>query len=97
MLNRILTPRRQREEALRAGNRLPPGQSLTQKFPVLHFGPVPQANLVTWTFRIFGEVAQEKVTQRSQMRKKCVTLWQAAETIVKLPDQVSFFVPRRSS
>ena len=32
--------RRKQEEQVRAEGRLPPGQSLTQKFPVLHYGPV---------------------------------------------------------
>lgn len=36
--------------------RLPPGQYLTQKWPVLHAGDVPHVDLATWTFRVFGEV-----------------------------------------
>ena len=36
--------------------RLPPGQYLTQKFPVLHYGSVPKVDLATWDFRVFGEV-----------------------------------------
>ncbi len=28
--------------------RIPPGQYLTEKFPVLHYGSVPKANLSTW-------------------------------------------------
>jgi DMSO/TMAO reductase YedYZ molybdopterin-dependent catalytic subunit len=39
--------------------RLPPGQYLTQKWPVLHAGDVPSVDLATWTFRVFGEVEQE--------------------------------------
>jgi DMSO/TMAO reductase YedYZ molybdopterin-dependent catalytic subunit len=39
--------------------RLPPGQYLTQKWPVLHAGGVPRTDLATWTFRVFGEVEQE--------------------------------------
>ncbi len=39
--------------------RLPPGQYLTEKWPVLHAGSVPQVDLATWTFRVFGEVEQE--------------------------------------
>ena len=34
--------RRQRERAMRAAGRLPPGQSLTLKWPVLHAGSVPR-------------------------------------------------------
>ncbi|MEZ4713713.1 MAG: sulfite oxidase-like oxidoreductase [Caldilineaceae bacterium] len=91
MLNRILTPRQQREEALRAGNRLPPGQSLTQKFPVLHFGSVPKVNLDTWTFRIFGEIEQERTWSwpefnqlpRTQLMLDlhCVTRWSKFDTL----------------
>jgi len=40
--------------------RLPPGQYLTEKWPVLHAGDVPEyADLATWNFRVFGEVEQE--------------------------------------
>ena len=38
--------------------RLPPGQHLTDRFPVLHYGPVPRLNLETWNFRVWGEVEQ---------------------------------------
>jgi DMSO/TMAO reductase YedYZ molybdopterin-dependent catalytic subunit len=36
--------------------RLPPGQYLTEKWPVLHAGSVPRTDLATWTFRVWGEV-----------------------------------------
>jgi len=36
--------------------RLPPGQYLTEKWPVLHAGDVPDADLATWDFDVFGEV-----------------------------------------
>jgi DMSO/TMAO reductase YedYZ molybdopterin-dependent catalytic subunit len=36
--------------------RLPPGQYLTDKWPVLHAGTVPDTDLATWDFRVFGEV-----------------------------------------
>ena len=36
--------------------RLPPGQYLTQKWPVLHYGSVPSTDLATWDFRVWGEV-----------------------------------------
>src|ERR671935_6025 len=38
--------------------RLPPGQYLTEKWPVLHAGDVPDypADLAGWTFRVWGEV-----------------------------------------
>jgi DMSO/TMAO reductase YedYZ molybdopterin-dependent catalytic subunit len=36
--------------------RLPPGQSLTEKWPVLHYGGVPHTPLQKWNFRVFGLV-----------------------------------------
>ena len=36
--------------------RLPPGQYLTEKWPVLHAGSVPRIDLATWNLRVFGEV-----------------------------------------
>src|SRR4029078_5867191 len=38
---------------------LPPGQYLTDKWPVLHAGDVPDVDLATWDFRVFGEVEEE--------------------------------------
>ena len=38
--------------------RLPPGQILTAKWPVLHFGIVPRVDLGHWRFRVWGAVAQ---------------------------------------
>jgi DMSO/TMAO reductase YedYZ molybdopterin-dependent catalytic subunit len=38
--------------------RLPPGQYLTEKWPVLHAGTVPSTDLATWDFRVFGEVEE---------------------------------------
>ena len=39
--------------------RLPPGQYLTEKWPVLHAGSVPHTDLATWDFRVWGEVETE--------------------------------------
>ncbi|MGH2498709.1 MAG: sulfite oxidase-like oxidoreductase [Candidatus Limnocylindria bacterium] len=39
--------------------RVPPGQYLTEKWPVLHYGPVPPFNPKTWDFRAFGRVQNE--------------------------------------
>jgi DMSO/TMAO reductase YedYZ molybdopterin-dependent catalytic subunit len=38
--------------------RLPPGQYLTEKWPVLHAGSVPKTDLATWDFRVYGEVEE---------------------------------------
>jgi len=48
--------RREKERAMRAAGRLPAGQSLTLKWPVLHEGSVPQFDPQTWDFRVFGLV-----------------------------------------
>jgi len=37
-------------------SRLPPGQYLTEKWPVLHAGTVPRIDLETWDFSVTGEV-----------------------------------------
>ena len=39
--------------------RLPPGQYMTTKWPVLHAGTVPDVDLMTWSLRVFGEVEEE--------------------------------------
>ena len=39
--------------------RLPPGQVLTQKWPVLTYGAEPHADMQSWTFRCFGLVDEE--------------------------------------
>jgi DMSO/TMAO reductase YedYZ molybdopterin-dependent catalytic subunit len=37
-------------------NRVPPGQILTSKWPVLHYGNVPRVDTTTWTFEVSGLV-----------------------------------------
>ena len=48
--------RKQLERAMRNAGRLPPGQSLTLKWPVLHEGGVPSFDPKTWDFRVTGLV-----------------------------------------
>src|SRR4030042_5490311 len=70
--------------------RLPPGQSLTQKFPVLHYGPVPPFNPTTWDFRIWGEVEEDKAWSWNEFNQlprttlnmdiHCVTRWSKLDT-----------------
>ena len=83
--------RQSQEEKINQQGRLPPGQSLTQKFPVLHYGPVPTFNPATWDFRIWGEVAQELRWTWDQftmlprtsimMDIHCVTRWSKFDTL----------------
>jgi DMSO/TMAO reductase YedYZ molybdopterin-dependent catalytic subunit len=37
-------------------DRLPPGQIITRKWPVLHYGTVPRVDLATWRFEVRGAV-----------------------------------------
>ena len=70
--------------------RLPPGQHMTEKWPVLHAGGVPSADLATWTFRVFGEVEQEVSLTWEQFNAlprsenvqdiHCVTRWSRFDT-----------------
>ena len=48
--------RRDRERAMRDAGRLPPGQSLTLKWPVLHYGSVPKFDPDEWDFRVYALV-----------------------------------------
>lgn len=82
--------RRAEEERSAQEGRLPPGQSLTQKFPVLHYGPTPTFNPATWDFRIWGEVEEplrwtwEEFNQLPRtevvMDIHCVTRWSKFDT-----------------
>jgi len=111
MFNRI-TQRKAEEEKVRQEGRLPPGQSLTQKFPVLHYGPVPTFNAATWNFRIWGEVEQEitwnwadfQKLPRTQLRMDihCVTRWSKFDTLwegvsVKVLVENGFIKPKPSA
>ena len=49
--------RKQKEQEMRDSGRLPAGQSLTLKCPVLHYGSVPRFDPARWDFRMWGLVA----------------------------------------
>ncbi len=82
--------RRKEEDRVRNEGRLPPGQSLTIKFPVLHYGQVPSFNPATWDLRVWGEVEQEKrwtwnefnhlPRTKLMMDIHCVTKWSKFDT-----------------
>jgi DMSO/TMAO reductase YedYZ molybdopterin-dependent catalytic subunit len=72
------------------GKRLPPGQVLTERFPILHEGEIPQYNLADWSLRLFGTLARpielryadlQTLPQR-QLRCDihCVTRWSKFDT-----------------
>jgi DMSO/TMAO reductase YedYZ molybdopterin-dependent catalytic subunit len=89
MFNSIFR-RKEDEERFEKEGRLPPGQSLTQKFPVLHYGPVPRFNPAAWDFRVWGEVEQpvkwtwdefQQLPRRKiNMDIHCVTRWSKFDT-----------------
>jgi DMSO/TMAO reductase YedYZ molybdopterin-dependent catalytic subunit len=51
--------------------RTPPGQQLTTKWPVLHYGNVPKVDpySANWTLRIFGLVENEYELTYDEIRK----------------------------
>ena len=79
---------KQREKT--EAERLPPGQALTNDFPVLSAGPTPQVDLAKWTFTLkhgpkpiakwswneFNELPQTKLTRDIH----CVTTWSKFNT-----------------
>ena len=50
--------RRELEKEAKEEGRLPPGQSLTPKWPVLHAGSVPHFDAQKWDFKISGLVEE---------------------------------------
>ncbi len=87
MFDRLLGSRKLNED-VRA--RLPPGQYLTEKFPVLHYGSVPRIDLARWDFKVWGEVdnpfslswaelaALPRTTVKTDIH--CVTRWSKLDT-----------------
>jgi DMSO/TMAO reductase YedYZ molybdopterin-dependent catalytic subunit len=73
--------------------RLPPGQYLTEKWPVLHAGTVPHTDLAMWDFRVFGEVENPITlsweeftalpTREITIDIHCVTRWSRFDTSFK--------------
>jgi len=73
--------------------RLPPGQYLTEKWPVLHAGIVPKTDLATWDFKVFGEVEEPIALTYEELQAlpqteitidiHCVTRWSRFDTSFK--------------
>jgi DMSO/TMAO reductase YedYZ molybdopterin-dependent catalytic subunit len=73
--------------------RLPPGQYLTEKWPVLHAGTVPKVDLATWDLTISGEVERPLALTWEQLLElpsrevtvdiHCVTRWSRFDTTFK--------------
>ena len=85
-----LRKRERAQENMKEEGRLPPGQSLTLKFPVLHYGPIPSFDEGTWHFRVWGEVEEEAKWTWQQFQSlprttitmdiHCVTRWSKFDT-----------------
>jgi DMSO/TMAO reductase YedYZ molybdopterin-dependent catalytic subunit len=83
--------RKAEEERMKSEERLPPGQALTQKFPVLHYGPVPEFDAMSWDFKVWGEVEtplrltwdefQKLPRTTLKMDIHCVTRWSKFDTV----------------
>ena len=84
---------RNRDELIAKGidpERVPPGQYVTERFPVLHAGVVPEVDLAAWDFTIDGLVGDEKrwswddvramPTERLTADIHCVTKWSKLDT-----------------
>jgi len=87
MLDRLMGGSKLTEEQKR---RVPPGQYVTDKFPVLHYGSVPRTDLATWDFKVYGEVDHPftfrwddfKLMPRKTVKTDihCVTRWTKLDT-----------------
>lgn len=72
-------------------SRLPPGQYSTRRFPVLHVGDVPDADLSAWTLRVFGAVETPLELSWGELLDlgsidmtvdiHCVTKWSKFDTV----------------
>jgi len=72
-------------------DRVPPGQYLTDDFPVLSAGPTPHTPLGEWSFSITGEVDEPRTWSWEEFRAlptetvtrdiHCVTKWSKLDTV----------------
>jgi len=71
-------------------HRVPPGQTVTDRFPILHEGEVPQYDMSTWSLKVFGEVEKELSFTYDELMSlpqtdltcdiHCVTRWSKLDT-----------------
>jgi DMSO/TMAO reductase YedYZ molybdopterin-dependent catalytic subunit len=79
-----------REEKVNS-DRIPPGQRLTDRFPVLHYGSVPKFDPASWDLRVFGLVDEPLTLSYEQFLQlptvrivvdiHCVTTWSKLDTV----------------
>lgn len=82
--------RKELEDKMRKEGRLPPGQLLTEKFPVLHYGPIPAFDESNWDFKVWGAVEKplkwgwaefnQLPRVKSTYDLHCVTRWSKFDT-----------------
>lgn len=82
---------RSSEQQPAARPRVPPGQVVTSKWPVLHYGLVPTVDLARWQFRLFGLVEEPRTLTYSEIRAlpavtvtcdvHCVTGWSRLDLV----------------
>ena len=73
------------------GDRVPPGQFVSEKFPVLTYGPTPKIDLASWRLRMVGLVENEMELDWEQFKAlpwtivgadfHCVTQWSALNNV----------------
>jgi DMSO/TMAO reductase YedYZ molybdopterin-dependent catalytic subunit len=83
-------PEKENKPVMDRSSRVPPGQLLTNRFPVLHYGPIPRFNPAVWDFRAWGEVEEQLVLTWDQIMEiprvsvcmdlHCVTTWSKLDT-----------------
>jgi DMSO/TMAO reductase YedYZ molybdopterin-dependent catalytic subunit len=90
--SRILRERGRRQAAERGldASRVPPGQYLTERFPVLTYGRNPAFDLDTWSLSIWGEVERPFSLRWDELMAlpqttittdiHCVTRWSKLDT-----------------
>lgn len=78
------------DQSLYPPERIPPGQFVTEKFPVLHAGSVPRFDPKSWNLQIYGAVENPLKLDYAAVRGKsatqvnvdihCVTTWSKLDT-----------------
>ena len=72
-------------------DRVPPGQYVTEKWPVLHYGSLPRFNPKTWDFQVYGLVGTPIILSYEQFMAlpkttlqrdiHCVTSWSKLDVV----------------
>jgi DMSO/TMAO reductase YedYZ molybdopterin-dependent catalytic subunit len=80
-----------RVDARTGGDRLPPGQIVTRKWPVLHYGTVPVVDTAQWRFQVRGAVERPFTLDWEELQSlprqetvcdiHCVTRWSRYDNV----------------